>query len=85
VRQICRLQELLSQITGLLHYYYYYYYIMYQNCAIAEFLREAADIYALLRNYAASIGDFLLTLLKNLSVPSSGPIGFPETSVIDYH
>ena len=60
-----------------------------------------ADICPLLRFYTAYKGSFLPTFRDNLSVPSSkvkkskknwislpskmGPIGYPETSIINYH
>jgi hypothetical protein len=40
---------------------------------------------AVLRYYAASSGNSLPTFRDNLSVPSSGPIGCPDTSVKNYH
>jgi len=39
---------------------------------ISSFRREVAENLALLGNYAASSGNFLLKFRDNLSVPSSG-------------
>jgi hypothetical protein len=56
------------------------------NYAISGFLCEVAKNRTLLGYYAANNGNFLMTFRDNLSVPSSvGPIGCPETSVINYH
>jgi hypothetical protein len=41
-------------------------------CVISGLSREADEICALLRHYAAQSGDFLPTFRDNLSVPSSG-------------
>ena len=62
---------------------------------ISGFRREVDENCALPGCYAASCGNFLPTFRDNLSVPSlgvrdswsleMGMIGYPETSVINYH
>ena len=54
---------------------------MYEHrlCEIRGFRRDAAEYCALLRYYAASSGNLLLTFRDNLSAPSSG-----FKSVINY-
>jgi hypothetical protein len=63
---------------------------------ISGFRRDADEICDLLAYYAASSGNPLPTFRDSVSVPSSRvkkysvflemrPIGYPETSVKDYH
>ena len=64
----------------------------YVICVISGFRLEVDEIYALLSHDKACSGNSLPTFRDKLSVPSSktkkfyvGPIGCPETSVINYH
>ena len=52
-------------------------------CAVSSFRRTAAENCALLRCYAAISGNFLPTL--DSWTLRMGPLGCPETSVINYH
>jgi hypothetical protein len=64
----------------------------YVTCVISGFRLEVDENYALLSNYKACSGNSFPTFRDKLSVRSSrakkfsvGPIGCPETSVINFH
>ena len=61
------------------------------RCVISGYRRDVNETYAVLGYYAASSGNFLPTFRNNVSALSSSwplkmrPIGFPETSLRNYH
>jgi len=58
-------------------------------CVISGFYRASDEKRALLGHYPTSSGNFLPPFPDNLSAPTwlfkMGPIGCPETSVVNYH